>query len=134
MSADANTKTIMAAYEAFGRGDVAAILDMVTDDIDWGGEAASNGAPWYGERHGKDAVALFFTDFGSAMEVDEFTPVTSAANETEVFTIIRFQGRSRRTGKSAAMNLHHYFRFQGGKIAYFRGTEDTAQTEAVLRD
>jgi hypothetical protein len=32
------------------------------------------------------------------------------------------------------MNLHHYFRFQSGKIAYFRGTEDTAQTEAVLRD
>ena len=32
------------------------------------------------------------------------------------------------------MNLHHYFRFTGGKIAYFRGTADTAQAEAVLRD
>ena len=31
------------------------------------------------------------------------------------------------------MNLHHYFTFRGGKIAYYRGTEDTAQTEAVLR-
>ncbi len=30
------------------------------------------------------------------------------------------------------MNLHHYFRFEDGKIAYYRGSEDTAQTEAAL--
>ncbi len=40
MSADANSKTIMSVYEAFGRGDVAAILDAVTDDVDWAAEAA----------------------------------------------------------------------------------------------
>jgi ketosteroid isomerase-like protein len=32
------------------------------------------------------------------------------------------------------MDLHHFFRFADGKITYYRGTEDTAQTEAVLRD
>ena len=31
------------------------------------------------------------------------------------------------------MNLHHYFRFQGGKIFFYRGTEDSAQTEAAVR-
>jgi hypothetical protein len=40
---------------------------------------------------------------------------------------------SRSTGKTAAMNLHHFFRFRDGKIAYYRGSEDTAQTEAALR-
>ena len=39
MSADANIKTIAQVYEAFGRGDVAAILDAVTDDVDWASEA-----------------------------------------------------------------------------------------------
>jgi ketosteroid isomerase-like protein len=34
MSADANIKTVMGVYEAFGRGDVATILDAVTDDVD----------------------------------------------------------------------------------------------------
>ena len=33
----------------------------------------------------------------------------------------------------ASDNLHHYFKFRDGKIAYYRGTEDTAQTETVLR-
>jgi ketosteroid isomerase-like protein len=67
------------------------------------------------------------------MEVDEFTPVTFAANEDAVFTIVRCRARSRATKKSVDMNLHHYFRFRGDKIFYYRGTEDSAQTEAALR-
>ena len=133
MSADANIKTITQVYEAFGRGDVAAILDAVTDDVDWAAEAASSGAPWYGVRHGRDAVAPFFSDFGSTMEVEEFTPVSFAANDTDVLSVVRFRARSRSTGKTAEMNLHHYFKFRDGKIAYYRGTEDTAQTETVLQ-
>ena len=133
MSADANIKTITQVYEAFGRGDVAAILDAVTDDVDWAAEAASSAAPWYGVRHGRDAVAAFFSDFGSTMEVEEFTPVSFAANDTDVLTMVRFRARSRSTGKTAAMNLHHYFKFRDGKIAFYRGSEDTAQIEAVLR-
>jgi ketosteroid isomerase-like protein len=133
VSADANIKTITAVYEAFGRGDVAAILNAVTDDVDWAAEAASSAAPWYGVHHGKDAVAAFFSDFGSTMEVEEFTPVSFAANDTDVLTVVRFRARSRNTGQTAQMNLHHYFKFRDGKIAYYRGTEDTAQTETVLR-
>jgi uncharacterized protein len=133
VSADANIMTITQVYEAFGRGDVATILDAVTDDVDWAAEAASSAAPWYGVRHGKDAVAAFFAGFGSAMEVEEFTPVSFAANDTDVLTVVRFRARSRSTGRAEEMNLHHYFKFRDGKIAYYRGTEDTAQTEAVLR-
>ena len=134
MSADANIKTITQVYEAFGRGDVAAILEAITDDVDWAAEAASSAAPWYGVRRGRDAVAAFFSDFGSTMEVEEFTPVSFAANDTDVLTVVRFRARSRSTGKTAEMDLHHYFKFRDGKIAYYRGTEDTAQTETVLRD
>lgn len=65
---------------------------------------------------------------------EEFTPVSVAASDADVLTVVRFRARSRRTGKSAAMDLHHFFRFRDGKIAYYRGTEDTALTEATLRD
>ena len=133
MSADANIKTIAEVYQAFGRGDVAAILDAVTDDVDWAAEAGSSAAPWYGVRRGRDAVTAFFSDFGSTMEVEEFTPVSFAANDTDVLTVVQFRARSRSTGKTAQMNLHHYFKFRDGKIAYYRGTEDTAQTETILR-
>jgi uncharacterized protein len=134
VSADENIKTITSIYEAFGRGDVAAILAALTEDVDWAADAASDAAPWYGVRHGKDAVTEFFAAFGSTMEVEDFTPVSFAANDTDVHTVVRFRGRSRQTGRTAAMNLHHWFIFRDGKIAYYRGSEDTAQTAATLKD
>ena len=33
-----------------------------------------------------------------------------------------------------AFGCGDFFQFRDGKIAYYRGSEDTAQTEAVLRD
>lgn len=89
MSADAN-------------GDVAAILDAVTDDVDWGAEAASSDAPWYGVRQGRDAVSEFFSDFGSTMEVEEFTPVSFAANDTDVLTVVRHSSQPGASATSAA--------------------------------
>ena len=133
MSSNDNVKTIQSLYEAFGRGDVAAILDTVTSDVDWAAEADPAVAPWHGVRHGQGAVAAFFADFGATMEVEEFTPVSIAANDTDALSVVRFRARSRATGKTAAMQLHHFFKFRDGEIAYYRGTEDTAQTAAVLQ-
>ncbi|HEY7947077.1 MAG TPA: nuclear transport factor 2 family protein [Acidimicrobiales bacterium] len=132
MGADDNIKTIRSIYDAFGRGDVGAILDNVTDDVDWATDTNSTAAPWYGVRHGRDGVASFFQAFGSTMEVDEFTPLTYAGNDDAVLTVVRCRTRARSTSKATDMNLHHYFKFRGGKIYYYRGTEDTSQTEAAL--
>jgi uncharacterized protein len=132
MSADDNIKAVMAMYEAFGRGDAGAILDALTDDVDWAAETSSTEAPWYGVRHGKQEVASFFQAFGSAMEVEEFTPLTYATNDDSVMAVVRCRAKARATGKSFDMNLHHYFKFTGDKVSYYRGTEDTAQTVAVL--
>ena len=72
MNADSNVETIKAIYESFGRGDVAAILDSCTDDVDWTTEAAGDDAPWWGQRIGKEAVSGFFTAITDATEVTEF--------------------------------------------------------------
>ena len=134
MSSEDNIKTIAAAYEAFGRGDVPAILDMLSDDVDWAAEANSTAAPWFGVKRGKDGVVSFFEAFGSTVEVLEFTPVSFTANDTDVMAVIRYRGRIRATGKEVSMNLHHYWTFRGdGKIVYYRGSEDTAQTIASLQ-
>ena len=131
-AADDNVKTVQAIYQAFGTGDLATILDGLSDDVDWASDTSSN-APWYGVRHGKQEVAAFFEAFGSTMEVQEFTPHTFGSNDTDVFALVKCRASSRETGRSIDMTLHHYFRFRDGKIAYYRGTEDSAQTEAALR-
>ena len=133
MGAEANIQAIGEIYQAFGRGDVPAILNAVTDDVDWGADTVSTAAPWYGARRGKDGVASFFEAFGSTMEVQEFTPLIIAGTDDSVLTVVRCRAKTRTTSKGIDMNLHHYFRFRGDKIEFYRGTEDTAQTEAALQ-
>jgi ketosteroid isomerase-like protein len=133
MGAEENLKKIQMIYEAFGRGDVQAVLDGVADDVDWATETSSTGAPWYGVRHGKAGVADFFQAFGSAMDVQEFTPYAFATNGNDVHTVVHCRATSRATGKTIDHDLHHYFRMDNGKIVFYRGTEDTAATEAALQ-
>jgi len=104
VSAEGNLKTVRAIYDAFERGDVATILDAVTDDVDWSSAAASSAAPWYGRRIGKDAVTDYFRSIGDAIEVLDFTQLSFAANDTEVMVLSQFRMRSRRSGKEAAMH------------------------------
>jgi uncharacterized protein len=133
MNTDVNVKTIEMIYDAFGRGDLAVILDHVTDDVDWATEASGSGAPWYGPHHGPGGVREFFEAFGSTMEVEEFTPLTYAGTDDEVLTLVRCTVRNRRTGKKMSHDLHHHFRFCDGKVVYYRGSEDTAEVGAAFR-
>lgn len=134
MGAEENLATVKAAYEAFGSGDVEAILDLLADDVDWAAEASSTAAPWYGVCHSKEEVGAFFQAFGSTMEVQEFNPYAFGSNDDEVFSVVHFACSARSTGKSVRFDLHHYFRFADGKIAFYRGTEDTAAVEAALAE
>ena len=133
MTSEDNIEKIQGLYEAFEGGNLQAILDQLTDHVDWAIQTSSRVAPWYGVRHGKEGVASFFQAFNSAMKLQEFNPYAFAANDNEVHAIVHCRATSRATGKSIDHCLHHYFRFDDGKICFYRGTEDTAQTEAALR-
>jgi hypothetical protein len=132
MNADDNMKMVQAIYEAFGRGDVGFILDCVSDDVDWATDTSSTAAPWYGPHRGKAGVTDFFQAFGSTMTVQHFEPVSVTSNDTEVHAVVKMKATRGANGRSAEMNLHHWFVFRDGKIVYYRGTEDTALTEEVF--
>jgi ketosteroid isomerase-like protein len=132
MPAEENIQTVKDMYDAFTRGDAEAILEGLTDDVDWATEAEEGLTPWSGQRTGKDGAGRFFQDVAGAVEVLEFTPQAFTANDDEVMALIRYRAKARATGKEVAMNLHHYWRFRDGKVEYYRGSEDTAQTAAAL--
>lgn len=129
---DTKVETVQRVYEAFGRADVAAILDEVTDDVDWASESESRIAPWHGVYHGKAELPRFFEALGSTVQVTEFTPLAFASSDTDVMVVVRFEMKVLATGKSGAMDLHHWWRFREGKICWYRGTEDTALTAELM--
>lgn len=132
MNADDNVKLVRTAYDAFGRGDIPALLDLLSDDCDWGVDASERIAPYYGIRHGKDEILAFFQELGATFTVDRFEPIAIAADGETVLTVVAYALRSIATGKSAAMNLHHQFTVVDGRVTYFRGSEDTALVKSLL--
>jgi uncharacterized protein len=132
VSQQQNLNTVREIYDAVARGDVAAIQDRVTDDVSWSAEAASNAAPWYGQRSGKAGVASFFTDLAHSIEISQFTPHRFAAGENDVHLLVDWTFRSITTGREASMTMHHYWRVRDGKVEHFRGSEDTELTAQAL--
>ena len=130
--ADTKIETVQRIYEAFGSGDVPTILDAITDDVDFASVPDSTFAPWYGIRHNKTEVAGFFKALADNIEVTEFDVLAMASNDTDVMATIRFGLTVPDTGKSGTMLLHHWFRFDGDKIAFYRGSEDSAMTKELL--
>jgi ketosteroid isomerase-like protein len=128
MSADDNVKTVQSVYDAFGRADLPAILDALTDDVDWASSVESSEVPWWGERHGKEAVTNFFVQLASATDVDEFTPLEIIGDGDTVMAVVRYRVTSKATGRSATMLLQHYWKLRDGRIAYYRGAEDSLLT------
>jgi ketosteroid isomerase-like protein len=132
MSAQDNLATVQGLYEAFGEGDVQAILDHLTDDVDWATDSATGAAPWHGIKHGKDEVATFFAGIAEAIDVSAFDVVAMAATDDAVLTFVRFGFSAKGGGEQHTMHIHHYWRFRDGRVAYYRGGEDTALVAQVL--
>ena len=133
MSAEQNIDTIKAMYEAFGRGDVEAILERCTDDVDWSSDVAAPVAPWQGQKHGKAELTTFFSGIAESGTVNEFTPLSFAANnEDEVLVFLHWSFTVGATGKELSSNIHHFWRLRNGKVCYYRGSEDSAQVVAAL--
>jgi uncharacterized protein len=133
VSAEQNIATVKAIYDAFGRGDVEAILEQCTDDVDWATDSALEVAPWHGAKHGKAEVPSFFAAIAETGPVNEFTPLSFTSNDDgDVMVFIRYAFTVTATGKDVAMNLHHYWRFRDAKVAYVRASEDTALVAAAL--
>src|SRR5256885_16904207 len=101
MSSDDNVKTVQGVYEAFGRGDLATILDALADDVDWGSESASTEIPWWGVRHGKEATADFFAQLAANSQFLEFTPLVMIGDGDDVLTVVHYRAKAT-TSVSAA--------------------------------
>lgn len=116
---------VKAAYDAFGRGDVAAILDLVADKVDWKllGPPA---IPYAVQRNNKDDVARFFAEVQQADDTQLFEP-REFIEAGEHVTVLGFErAMARQEGKLVETEWIHVFTVREGKIIRWRGAYDTA--------
>ena len=73
MSAPEALAIVQSAYAAFNRGDIPAVLDLLSDDVEWK-FCGSKGLPYTGTFRGKDEVAKFFASVPEVEDLLVFEP------------------------------------------------------------
>jgi ketosteroid isomerase-like protein len=124
MSTDANTTLIQSAYADFQRGDIAALLGRLTDDVVWTTPYPPEIVPHGGVRHGKDGVRLFFEQLAQSYEFTKFDPREFIASGEYVVALVSIAGRVRATDIAAVEETAHVFRVRDGKVSEFREYAD----------
>jgi hypothetical protein len=130
MSTEANITFVKNAYANFLGGNVDAILDTLTDDVEWITPGA--GVPTAGTRHGKAEVAQFFQLVAATWDFTAFEPREYVASGDTVVAIGYYTAIARATGKAMASDWTMVWKIRDGKLAWFREFTDSQALAAAV--
>jgi ketosteroid isomerase-like protein len=132
LSEQQNVQAIKDAYAAFERGDVGAILAMLTDDVSWDMPGPTE-IPYAGSRRGHSGAGEFFRRLAESEDVQLFEPRQFLANGNLVVVLGRYEARVKSTGKTAKSDWVHLFEFRDGKVSCWREFYDSAEYAEAYR-
>ena len=132
MSEHENVERVQAVYAAFGRGDIVAFMDALTDDVVWEVLGPSD-LPWFGTFHGKAGVREWL---GMAMENLRFQVLEARefiAQEDKVVALVRAEVTVTRTGRDFGGSEAHVWTLRDGKAARQQSYLNTAAVADTYR-
>jgi uncharacterized protein len=120
-----NVDVVRQTYEAVGRSDIPALLELLTDDVEWTLQGPST-IPFAGTRQGRDGVAKFFSLVGESVEFQKFEPRQFVA-QGDLVVVLGFESNLiKPTGRRFEQQWAHVYTLRDGKVAKFLALEDTA--------
>jgi ketosteroid isomerase-like protein len=132
-TAESNVATVKKMYEAFGRGEIPAILPHLRSDVQWSYRTIAQEVPWYQACRGPAEVAARFFASLDALDFEKFEPRTFLASGDTVAVRLEIGGVYRPTGKRTATSSIHWWTFDNeGKVASYEGYEDTAASREAI--
>ena len=126
---DANIDVIRAAYAAFGRGDIATIVGLLSDDVDWRFNGPKRLA--YSGRFQKAQIMNWFAELTTADDVQTFEPREFIAGGDHVTVLGLERCAARPSGKVFETEWVHVFTVKHGKITRFWGMYDNEASAAA---
>jgi uncharacterized protein len=118
-------------YEAFGRGDIPAILERLHPEVAWeswaGNSAQAADVPWLKPRSGRDGVADFFAEVGK-LEIREFAVLDVLESGRQVAVEVLIDAHVPQTGGHYRDEELHLWTFdESGQAIRMRHYVDTAK-------
>ena len=136
MKEQENVQIVQQLFAAFGQGNIAAVLDMLAEDVDWQTPATRTEPAeisWARPRRGREQVAQFFQEFAEKVHPEPFEQMVFTAQGDRVVV----EGRNRGTAKSTGQAYEHdwvmVFTLREGKVARYRQYYDTADVAVAFR-
>ena len=126
-----NLDVVRRGYEAFGRGDINALLGLFDEQISW----VTPGPPELatsGRRTGPQEVAGFFAAVNQLFDIQRFEPRELLAQGDRVIVVGSETAVARSTGKTIELDWVHAFTLRGGKVVAFQEFFDTAAVMSAL--
>ena len=120
-----NVDVVQRTYEAVGRGDIPALLDLLTNDVEWTLQGPSV-IPFAGTRRGREEVAEFFSSVGESLQFEQVEPREFVGQGDTVVVLGFERNLIKPTGRTFEQEWAHVYTLRDGKIAKFRAFEDTA--------
>ena len=127
-----NVEVVQETYEAVGRGDIPALLDLLTDDVEWTFQGPSL-IPFAGTRRGREGVAEFFSLVRGNLEFERFEPREFVAQGDTVVVLGFERSLVKPTGRTFEQEWAHVYKLRDGRVAEFLALEDT-EAHAVAFD
>ena len=116
---------VQQGYEAFGRGDIPAVLELLTDDVVWT-EQGPSVIPFAGTFRGREGIAEFFTLLDETLEFEQFEPRKFVGQGDTVVVVGYERSLAKPTGRTFEQEWAHVYTFRDDKIATGRFFENTA--------
>jgi ketosteroid isomerase-like protein len=126
MSERENVQLVQQVYEAFGRGDIAAIVARLCDDVEWETPFARDAVPIGGRWRGHEEVVQFYAKIGENLEFLQFEPREFIAQGDRVVVLGFSRIRVKPTGRTLESEWVMVWGLREGKVAKFREYADTA--------
>jgi len=133
MQSNPNVEVVRRGYEAFGRGDLEALMSLFAEDISWVTPGPAE-LPTSGRRRGRQEVAGFFQTLNAHFEVDQFTPRQFIAEGDKVVVTGDEHARSRLTGRVLTLEWCHIFELREGMVVAFTEYFDTWAAMDAMRE
>jgi hypothetical protein len=120
----ANVRVVEGMFSSLQRGDIAGVLDRLSDDIEWR-LAGPSELPYAGIHRGRDEVAKFFQSFGQAAEFEVFEPREYLAKGDKVVVLGHERQRIKASGQVVETDWAMVFTLRDGRITRFRNFMDS---------
>lgn len=120
-----NLQIVQDAYGKFGSGDVAGLIGLLSDDVDWRVPEIEN-ASFAGARRGHQSMVEFFTALVTEEDITQFEPIEFIDGGDKIVVLGKSAATVRETGRSYQTDWVHIFTIKDGKITNFHEFFDNA--------